>query len=137
PSTILVDGTIYYASQTNPDTGCETSRLSVFVNNGIVPVPTGDPIQEFCLAGNTPTVGDLEATGNNNWYLTSTSAVPLQLSTPLINGQSYFATTVDPPCESVTRFEVVAILIDPNSPGTGAGSDGETSFCQNEVGSTI
>ncbi|MBF6608913.1 MAG: gliding motility-associated C-terminal domain-containing protein [Flavobacterium sp.] len=137
PNTVLIDGTIYYASQTNPDTGCETSRLSVFVNNGLNPVPTGDPIQEFCLSGSIPTVGNLDASGNNNWYLTSTSAVPLALSTPLVNGQSYFATTVDPPCESVTRLEVVAILIDPTAPGAGAGLDGQVILCQNDVGSTF
>ncbi len=134
PSTVLVDNTIYYASQTNPDTGCETSRLSVFVNNGIVPVPTGSPIQEFCLTpGNTPTVANLNASGNNNWYLTTTSAVPLALNTPLINGQSYFATTNDPPCESVDRLEVIAILVEPHDSGTSS----VVEICQNDVGSII
>ncbi len=134
PSTVLTDNTIYYASQTNPDTGCETSRLSVFVNNGIVPVPTGNPIQEFCLSsGNIPTVADLNASGNNNWYLTATSAVALPLNTPLINGQSYFATTNDPPCESVDRFEVIAILVQPHD----AGISGTFEICQNNVGSNL
>src|SRR5690606_12675121 len=40
-TTQLVEGTIYYASQTNPDTGCETSRLAVLATVGVVPVPTG------------------------------------------------------------------------------------------------
>src|SRR5690606_3732202 len=57
PTTILIDNSIYYASQTNPITGCETSRLSVFVGNGIVPVPVGPAIQQFCSApGITPRV---------------------------------------------------------------------------------
>jgi hypothetical protein len=38
-STVLVPNTIYYANQENPDTGCRTSRLSVFVTVGVVPVP--------------------------------------------------------------------------------------------------
>ncbi len=133
PGTILNDNTIYYASQTNPDTGCETSRLAVFVNVGVVPVPTGDATQEFCNdPSNPPTVANLVASGVNNWYLTESSAAPLPLSTPLINGQSYYATTVDPPCESPTRFEVVVTLSAPNNPGTA----GNLSLCENELEST-
>lgn len=133
PSTVLIDNTIYYASQTNPDTGCETSRLSVFVNNGIVPIPVGAPIQEFCLTpGITPTVGDLVASGNNNWYLTETSAVALDLNTPLVNGQSYFATTNDPPCESISRLEVIALLVEPADAGTNATLE----ICQNNINTT-
>lgn len=133
PTTVLIDNTIYYASQTNPDTGCETSRLSVFVNVGVVPVPTGSPTQEFCLTpGVTPTVADLNATGNNNWYLTETSAAPLAPETPLINGQSYFATTVDPPCESIDRFEVAVSLVPPSN----AGVSGARSICINNIPTT-
>jgi len=119
PSTVLINNTLYYVSQTNPDTGCESSRKSVLVRVGVVPTPTGNPNQQFCVTpGNTPTVGDLVASGNNNWYPTASSALILPLSTPLVNGQSYFATTVDLPCESAVRFEVVATLVTPGNPGT-------------------
>lgn len=130
----LADNTIYYASQTNPDTGCETSRLSVFVNVGVVPTPTGPAVQQFCSnpGGPAPTIADLVASGVNNWYPTSTSAVQLPASTPLANGQSYFATTVDPPCESQSRLEVVVQLLAPNNSGT-AGNRG---ICENLVAST-
>jgi len=47
PSTVLTNNTIYYAGQTNPFTGCKTSRLSVFVTVGVVPVPTGNANQFF------------------------------------------------------------------------------------------
>ena len=117
-SAILTDNTIYYISQTNPDTGCETSRLQLFVNVGIVPVPTGNAVQEFCNNGSPPIVSDLIASGNNNWYLTSTFGVPLDLSTPLINGQFYYATTVDPPCESSDRLEVLVNIYEPNDAGS-------------------
>lgn len=134
PSTVLIDNTIYYASQTNPDTGCETSRLSVYVNNGFVPVPVGNPVQEFCMTpGNIPTVANLSASGDNNWYLTETSAVALDPSTPLINGQSYFATTNDPPCESINRLEVVAILVEPHN----SGNSGTFEICQNNTGTVV
>lgn len=119
-TTVLVDGTIYYASQTNPNTGCETSRLSVFVNVGIVPVPTGNPTQIFCnTPGNPPTVANLQPNGTNiRWYATISSATPLTASTPLVNGQSYFATSVDPPCESTSRFQTDVTILQPNNAGT-------------------
>jgi mucin-2 len=132
--TQLVDNTIYYASQTNPDTGCETSRLSVFVNVGVVPTPAGPVVQQFCNDPNGParTLADLVASGVNNWYPTAASAVQLPLSTPLVNGQSYFATTVDPPCESTSRLEVQVQLVTLNNPGT----NGTRAICQNQVAST-
>ena len=133
PSTVLNDNTIYYASQTNPNTGCETSRLSVFVNVGIVPVSTGAAVQEFCIdANNPPTVSNLVASGNNNWYISSSSVVALAMNTPLINGQSYYATTLDPPCESTNRLEVLVNLVSPNNPGT----NGNRSICVNELSTT-
>ena len=131
PSTILIDNTIYYADQSNPITGCRTSRLSVFVNVGVVPVPIGDAIQEFCSNQTPgPTIADLVASGtNNNWYDTISSASPLDLSTPLVNGASYFATTVDPPCESIERLEVLVVFNAPNDPGT----NGNIDVCQTEI----
>nr|MBP6557285.1 hypothetical protein [Flavobacterium sp.] len=133
PTTILTDNTIYYISQTNPDTGCQTSRLSVFVNVGLVPPPTGNSIQEFCnIPGSPPTVADLVASGNNNWYLTSAFGIPLDPSTPLVNGQFYYATTVDPPCESSDRLEVLVNIYELND----AGNDGNRSICVDEIPNT-
>ncbi|MBS7786216.1 gliding motility-associated C-terminal domain-containing protein [Flavobacterium sp. CYK-55] len=129
-TTQLVDGTIYYASQTNPNTGCETSRLSVFVNVGIVPVPTGNPNQVFCnTPGNPPTVSNLQPSGNIRWYATISSATPLTSTTPLVNGQSYFATSVDPPCESTSRFQVDVTILQPNN----AGVNGVRSICISDI----
>ena len=133
-STVLNDNTIYYISQTDPASTCQTSRLPVFVNVGLVPTPSGNLVQEFCnVSGNTPTVADLVASGNNNWYLTSSFGIPLDPSTPLINGQFYYATTVDPPCESSTRLEVLVNIFEPND----AGSDGNIGICVNQISSTV
>src|SRR5690554_4907148 len=83
PSTILIDNTFYYADQANPITGCRTSRLTIFVNVFVVPVPTGDSVQEFCDdPANIPTIADLVASGNNNWYTSLSSAIPLDPTTP-------------------------------------------------------
>ncbi|EDP72003.1 hypothetical protein FBALC1_12917 [Flavobacteriales bacterium ALC-1] len=77
-STVLIDDTIYYADQANPDTGCRTSRLSVLVNVGFTPIPTGEMVQEFCFSSQfNPTVADLVASGTNNWYISLFSALPL------------------------------------------------------------
>ena len=128
PSTILNDNTIYYADQENPDTGCRTSRLSVLVVIGVVPVPTGESIQMFC-SENPPTVADLVASGANNWYATIGSVIPLDPSTPLIDGENYFATSSDPPCESIVRFEVTVVIEEPANSGTSATLD----ICESEI----
>jgi gliding motility-associated-like protein len=129
-TTVLIPNTIYYASQTNPNTGCETSRRSVFVSVGVVPLPVGNSTQFFCNNPlNPPTVGDLVVSGNNNWYATSTSALPLPLNTPLVDGQSYYATTVDPPCESIDRLEVTVVIEQLNN----AGNSGNYQICDSEI----
>ncbi|WP_396156904.1 gliding motility-associated C-terminal domain-containing protein [Flavobacterium sp.] len=129
----LLDNTIYYISQTNPNTGCETSRFTLFVNVGLVPTPSGSSVQEFCnVTGAPPTVADLLASGTNNWYLTPFFGISLDPTTLLVNGQSYYATTVDPPCESSTRLEVLVNLYEPND----AGTDGNRGICLNEIPST-
>ncbi|WP_179336090.1 gliding motility-associated C-terminal domain-containing protein [Winogradskyella costae] len=125
---ILSDNTIYYADQASPDGSCRTSRLSVLVLVGSTPVPTGDMVQNFCVTTEfTPTIGDLVASGNNNWYISLFSALELPPSTPLINGQTYYATTLDPPCESTGRLAVLAIL--DNAPN--AGEDNILDICNN------
>lgn len=121
PTDVLIDNGFYYCSQTNPFTGCETSRRAVQANVGLVPVPAGDPIQFFCnLPGSPPTLNDVVASGNNNWYATATSVIPLNLATVLVDGQSYFATTVDLPCESAARLDVRVQLVEPADAGVSA-----------------
>ena len=133
-ATALIDSSVYYADQASTDGSCRTSRLGVLVNVGLNPTPTGDLIQEFCASsGVTPSVGDLTASGNNNWYISLFSAFPLPNSTPLINGQTYYATTVDPPCESIGRLPVLAILVTGPDPG----EDGVLDICENDTSSTF
>ncbi|TXE16510.1 hypothetical protein ES692_12075, partial [Psychroserpens burtonensis] len=132
PTTILNDNTIYYADQENPDTNCRTSRLSVLVNIGFVPVPTANPIQEFC-SDQPPTVADLVAEGSNNWYANQSSVIPLNLNELLIDGENYFATSVDPPCESDNRFEVTVVI---NSPAN-SGVNGILEICETELATTM
>ncbi|MGV8814009.1 MAG: gliding motility-associated C-terminal domain-containing protein [Gelidibacter sp.] len=130
-STVLTNETTYYVNQSNPDTGCRTSRLSVLVKVGVVPVPTGDPVQLFC-EGSNPTVADLVASGTNKWYGTISSGTILPLSTPLVHGETYYATTFDSPCESVERFQVKVEIVPLNN----AGNNGEIEICETGVAST-
>ncbi len=130
PTDVLIDNGFYYCSQTNPFTGCETSRRVVQANVGLVPVPTGNSIQVFCNdLLDPPTLEDVVASGNNNWYATASSVIPLSPSTPLVDGQSFFATTVDLPCESAARLEVQVQLVEPANAGISA----ERRICVNEL----
>ncbi len=129
-TTVLIDGQDYFADQANPDTGCRTSRLEVDVIVRLSPVPTGDMIQEFCVSAQfTPTIADLVASGSNNWYNSLFFGSVLPETTPLINGQTYYATTVDFPCESAGRLPVLVLLTD--SPN--AGTNGFLDLCAGDL----
>ncbi|TRZ42001.1 gliding motility-associated C-terminal domain-containing protein [Robertkochia solimangrovi] len=132
-TTVIESSMIYYADQANPDTGCRTSRLAVFVNISVVAAPEGEEFQNFCNDPDSPpVVGDLDATGNNNWYATSYSVVPLDPSTPLIDGEDYYASKIEPPCESVERLKVVVDL----QPVNNSGNSGSLDICISELETT-
>jgi len=122
-SEILIDGEDYWATQTNATTGCESvDRLMVTVT--IIPTqeaPTTDePHQTFCEI-NDPTIADLVAIGNNlDWHDTETSLIDLDLSEPLVDGEDYWATQLDPNsgCESVDRLRVTVTIIATEAPTT-------------------
>lgn len=108
-STILVDGTTYYASQTI--NGCESLRVpvTVLIQNTIA--PSGDANQIFCSTAN-PTLNNIILSGTAiNWYANSSSTTLLPNSTSLVDGVTYFATQTINGCESVNRFSVTVSLI--------------------------
>ncbi|WP_228850716.1 gliding motility-associated C-terminal domain-containing protein [Aegicerativicinus sediminis] len=131
-TTQIFDDSFYYADQLNPVTGCRTSRLSVLVQVGYVPTPTGDSQQTFCNdPNNPPTISDIVVSGSVRWYNTNVSNTPLDPNTLLSNNEDYYATTVDPPCESSQRFRVF-IKLDPiNNPG----ENGEILICETDISS--
>lgn len=130
-TTILNSGSIYFASQTNPQTGCLSSRLAVFVTIGLVEAPTGEALQSICFddPNDPPTVSDLVASGDNNWYISENATIPLNPLTPLVDGQTYYATTTTPPCESEDRLAVTVDLL----PANDAGENGITNFCESLI----
>jgi hypothetical protein len=117
PSTPLVSGSVYYASQTTVD--CESaSRFAVTVTLNAIPLaPTGSTVQTTC--GGTLT--NLTVTGTNiQWYDVPTGGTPLATSTLLINGETYYASQSISGCESSDRLAVMVTTETP--PPTGNAS---------------
>jgi len=120
-NTDLVSG-IYYAEQTNITTACKSiSRLqvSVSVDDPLGPIVTAT--QTFC---NSATIADLIATGTAvKWYEAPTGGLPLATNTPLINGETYYATQTlngTLSCESFPRTPTtVTINVNPVPTGSG------------------
>jgi gliding motility-associated-like protein len=108
-STILVDGTTYFASQTIG--GCESSRVPVLVNIQNTPTPTGAGLQTFCSTQN-PTLNDITINGTNViWYNSNTSTIPLAGTTNLTDGGIYYASQTINGCESINRVPITVSLI--------------------------
>ncbi|GLB52379.1 protein of unknown function precursor; adhesin [Neptunitalea chrysea] len=133
-TTTLVNNTVYYASQTPTGLGCETTRFAILVSLvDVSTAPSGSTEQYFCDdSSNPPTIGDLVASGNNNWYATLTSTVPLSSTQVLVDGETYYSTYVAPPCESETRLPVTVTIYPENF----AGDDNTIIICSNDIMST-
>jgi gliding motility-associated-like protein len=108
-STILVNGTTYYASQTI--NGCESNRVPVLVQIQNTPAPTGNANQSFCSTANA-TVSDIITNGINTiWYNSATSTTPLANTTLLTNNTTFYATQTINGCVSANRLAVTISLI--------------------------
>lgn len=134
-SSVVFNNTVYYASQTNPNTGCETTRTPVVVTVKFRPQPpTGSATQLICNSTIAPpTLASITATNVYNWYATSTLGVSLPTTTLLVNGQTYYADSYDNPCNSATRLAVTVTLSEPNN----AGVDGTKRICENLIPATL
>ncbi|MEP6262338.1 MAG: gliding motility-associated C-terminal domain-containing protein [Gillisia sp.] len=120
PTTRLIEGNSYFAGQINRSTGCRTSRIALRYDPVLAIAPTGEDFQQFCVGA---TVADLEATFTSldgqaiRWYSTPSSSPALDSTTPLVDGEKYYASQIVnrnnsnlPPCESTDRFEVTVSL---------------------------
>jgi gliding motility-associated-like protein len=115
-STVLLDGTAYWATQTNVTTGCE-SVLRLLVNVSIInpATPTTTSINQAFCAADKPTVASLQANGTSIiWYANETSVTPLNSNDLLINGEDYWAANanVTTGCESIIRLKVTVSITD-------------------------
>jgi hypothetical protein len=104
-TTVLVNGTTYYASQTL--NGCESVlRTPVAATVNTTAAPTASA-QTFC---NAATVAQLTATGTTvQWYAAATGGTALASTTALATGNYYASQTLNG-CESATRA-MVAVTV--------------------------
>ena len=114
-TTLLADGTTYYASQLI--NGCEsTSRLEVTVTlNDLPSAPTGASAQSYC-SGEDATIGDLVVNENTTivWYDAATGGNALAEATLLTDGTTYYASQLINGCESTSRLGItVAVASEP------------------------
>ena len=127
---VLMDSQTYWVQQT--ENGCTSNRLPTTVNLVEPPPPVVEATQSFCFPPN-PTVADLQATGTNViWYEFENSTIPLNSSTPLIDGEDYWATESSFPCESTIRIQTTVIL----DATPDAGSDGSYTECEIDLTTT-
>ena len=108
-TTLLQNGITYYASQTI--NGCESERAPVLINIQNTAAPTGNSTQTFCTSQN-PTLNTIVITGTSiKWYDNSTLGNILPDTTPLQDGQTYYATQTINGCESTSRLTITVVLI--------------------------
>lgn len=108
-STLLVNGTHYYASQTI--NSCESlERLEIIPQIQFIAAPEFIAPAEFCLNGNSTVAALLAAGTNIKWYGQSAGGEALPPSTLLINNKSYFATQTVNGCESTARLMLTVNL---------------------------
>lgn len=94
PSTLMVNGTTYYCSQTQDGVLCEGPRVPVTVTVFTSTPPTGNAIQSFTVG---QTLSNLQVTGVNlKWYASQSDATnqinEIANTTLLVSGTTYYVT---------------------------------------------
>ncbi|NUY79522.1 gliding motility-associated C-terminal domain-containing protein [Flavobacterium sp. MAH-1] len=100
---------------------------AVTVTVGSLPTPTTlQTTQNFCTANN-PTVADLQVNETGVlFYDAPTAGNLLSTTTPLVDGEIYYATLSDGVCESETRLAITVTIGNPATPTT---NDNTQTFC--------
>ncbi|MFC4817013.1 gliding motility-associated C-terminal domain-containing protein [Flavobacterium sp. GCM10023249] len=130
PTTLLIDGMMYYAGITDPVSGCSsTSRLAVEANlNSAMTPTTNDATQEFCAASN-PTVASLQVNEPNViWYDAPSGGNVIPSTALLIDGMMYYAGITDP-ISGCSSSILLAVAVDLNSVVTPTTNDATQDFC--------
>ncbi len=111
-TTVLTNESTYYVSSYYPLVGCESNRVAITAHLSRTPAPQAQELQKFCLI-NTPTIASLAVTGAAvKWYNAPEGGTVYLASTPLQDGQAYYATQTLNNCESDTRTLVNVIVED-------------------------
>lgn len=102
----------FYFLVNNETVSCQLKnkdRFNLTINVRDIQMPRGESEQFLCyLPNETPTLNDLNVTGNNiKWYSMAEGGTTLPLETPLVDGETYYASEVLAGCgESVERLAV-------------------------------
>ncbi|MEX1190733.1 MAG: T9SS type A sorting domain-containing protein [Brumimicrobium sp.] len=92
-------------------TDCNQIEIDVVNTNE----PSGSSSQTFCIDENN-TINDLSVNGSNiQWYSSSSGGTLLAGSTPLVDGETYYATQTLNGCESVDRLAVTVNISSVNT----------------------
>lgn len=127
-NTPLVDGTKYFATQTL--NGCESAQKEILVNVNDPLPPTGNATQDFCSAQN-PIISNIIVTGQNvKWY--DGSGNLLSVTTPLVDGTTYYGTQMVNGCESSQKLPVNVNVTN----GGIQAKDFSTPFCNDTTANT-
>ena len=128
-NTVLTDGTDYYVTTSDPTNTCESSRTMVTVRVITTSIITSNDTNPIFCNVSAITLADFDAVvnaGDLRWYDAATGGSVLPLSTPIQNGNSYFAVENIDGCEHHIRLEFNATIINPPKPEY----TGSTSFCK-------
>ena len=131
PSTATPGNTIYFVSQTNATTGCESDRIPITVTVYPTPAPPAvvSPVM-YCVGGPaTPTLGS-QVTGTNiKWYTTPTggtgSATAPTVNTSVPTNDTYYVSQTLNTCEGTRGMIIVSVLANPAPPVTNS-----IAYCQ-------
>lgn len=105
----------YYASQTIAS--CESDiRLDVLVYLTNPEAPAGAELQYFCTNANPVLLDITTSESLVMWYDALTGGNVLAPNTPIVNGQTYYASTLSGACAGLTRLSVLADLTDVTPP---------------------
>ncbi|SDG13766.1 DUF7948 domain-containing protein [Epilithonimonas hungarica] len=106
-ATVLTDNTKYYVTQNS--SGCESAKKEILVTLTDPNPPTGNVNQTFCSAQN-PTLLNIFINGTGiKWYDNLGNSI--QDTTPLMNGETYYASQTIGTCESTQKLAVTVNIV--------------------------
>lgn len=132
--TLLTDSTSYFAAMVSSN--CESSsQLEIFVTFEYVAPPTAQETNQVFCSSPTLTVADLITNEPNiTWYDAAVNGNVVASTTPLVDGETYYAAQQGINCESETRLAITVTIHDLQAPTT---ANNTQSFCVASTAPTV
>ncbi|MFM2265555.1 MAG: hypothetical protein RLZ77_975, partial [Bacteroidota bacterium] len=122
-----------YSYHGNTNRGIALATFTLIPTPTPPAAPTGQQNQTFCSGA---TLAQLAVTGTSiQWYAVATGGAPLPITTPLVNGTTYYASQTVNGLESISRLAVTATVN--TAPAAPSSINGSSSFCYNAAGQTF